>query len=230
MRTKFFALDFDRTLGATSTIASKFTSFIGRENEELGAIISSKQHKIESSGGSFDIVDALRHHIGTKALQAYMDTFIELQQDMSFLNEGAASLIDAIQESNHHLGILTFGGKQWQEMKLRAATLERYDRMIVAEKGKKALLIASWYDKDQEKYQLPDEFGGGLVDEVVLVDDKAIEFSGLPENGSARGYLFRDMSIPILPSQQAVSEGDIPTTVTVVASLSEVVEKEDLYT
>ena len=227
---RFYALDFDRTLGATSVILAQFITYLSRADPYLGMIIMNKQEQVESSGGSFDVVTALQGSIDPKILQNYMDTFASTQRSTSLLTDGALVLINAIQGSNHHVGILTFGGKQWQEMKLRVATLEQYDRMIVAEKGKKALLIASWYDQDQKKYQLPDEFGGGLVDEVVLVDDKAVEFSGLPEDGSVRGYLFRDISTPLLPSQQSMSAGDLPIGVIAITSLEEVVKKEDLHT
>jgi hypothetical protein len=57
--------------------------------------------------------------------------------------------------------------------------------------SKKAELVAGWYDPDEQVYIRPDmDSDDGLgkrYNEIILVDDKAQAFDGLPE--ACRAYL-----------------------------------------
>ena len=223
---KFYALDFDRTLGRTSHIASEFVAYVEGMDGSVGAALGEEQRRIESSGGSVDMIAVLRAHLGSRALEESVEGFLVEHRKPSYLEEGAAALLTSITEHGHRLGIMTYGSEYWQLVKLRATLLDSYKRMILANKGIKGATIASWYDTTQHNYKLPEAFGGGTVDEVILVDDKGIEFRSLPNLPSAHGYLFTGGIQPEIETSPQMVVGDIPGNVTVVDSLHDIARNE----
>ena len=145
-----------------------------------------------------------------------------------YLEDGADSLLVGIAASGHAAGILTYGGEDWQTIKLRATELDSYRRMILAEKGKKGALIASWYDAEHGVYRLPEALGGGSFDEIVLVDDKPAEFVGFPDLPSAHGYLYTGGVKPTIETSPQPVVRDLPASVKVVDSLRDIVRREEL--
>lgn len=225
---KFYALDFDRTLGRTVDIAKDFISYVEQEDATVGDSLREQQHNIEATGGSFDMIGSLRAQMGQRALGVYAEGFLNRHRGGPYLEDGADSLLVGIAASGHAAGILTYGGEDWQTIKLRATELDSYRRMILAEKGKKGALIASWYDAEHGVYRLPEALGGGSFDEIVLVDDKPVEFVGFPDLPSAHGYLYTGGVKPTIETSPQPAVKDLPASVKVVDSLRDIVRREAL--
>lgn len=226
---RFYALDFDRTLGHTKNIATEFTDHVGESDASAADVLRSTQRDVEASGGSFDIFSTLRTHMGGRALGELVDGFYERPQRVPFLEDGARPLLDGITAKGHQAGILTYGGKDWQKIKLKATDLlDKYPHMIMSEKGIKGALIASWYDEERGLYVLPEQLGGGEYSEIALVDDKPTEFNNFPEAPSARGYLFTGGAKPGVETSPQPVVGDLPPNVRTVNSLHDIIEQEEL--
>ena len=226
--TKFYALDFDRTLGRTVDISEDFMSYVGERDPAVGGALREQRHRIESTGGSFDMIEVLRTQMGQRALGQCTEGFLWQHRGGPYLEDGADALLIGIAATGNQLGILTYGGEDWQTIKLRAAELDSYRRMILGEKGKKGALIASWYDAERDVYQLPEELGGGIVEQVVLVDDKPLEFVGFPDTPSAHGYLYTGGVRSDVETAPQPTMSDLPSNVTVVGSLRDIVQRETL--
>ena len=225
---KFYALDFDRTLGRTVDIAKDFIRYVEQEDATVGSALREQQHHVEATGGSFDMIGALRAQMGQRALGVYAEGFLDHYRGGPYLEDGADALLVSIAARGHQLGILTYGGEDWQTIKLRATELDSYHRMILGEKGKKGALIASWYDAEHDIYRLPEALGGDTVDEIVLVDDKPAEFIGFPDVPSAYGYLYTGGIQPVVETSPQPAVVDLPSNVTVVDSLEDIVRYEAL--
>jgi hypothetical protein len=115
---------------------------------------------------------------------------------------------------------MTFGGRAWQAMKLKLLGFSVDEAIILESKGK-GRQIGTW--QKGGIYQIPSDFGGGIAHEVILVDDKAVEFLGLPLDG-ARGYMVRKGREELLVSQR----GDLPVNVRVIHNLIDIIKYERL--
>ncbi len=221
----FYALDFDRTLGRTVDIARDFIGFVEQEDVVTGESLRQQQQETEATGGSFDVIGSLRAQIGQR-VSNMCESFVVQEHSDAYLEDGADELLHSIQNRGNQIGILTYGGEDWQMTKLRITRLDSFHRIILQQKGEKGALIASWYDAERKVYQLPEALGGSVCQEVVLVDDKPVEFGGFPDLPSARGYLYvGGMSSEAAASIRPAIE-DLPTNVTVVDSLRDIVRQE----
>ena len=227
MVSKFYGFDFDRTIGRTSDIAKDFVDYIEQEDPVVGDALRMSQREIEASGGSFDMVGVLRG-MGSHILGNCVEGFIGTHRNPGYLEDGAEQLLSGVTDHGHRSGIMTFGGEDWQTAKLRVSSVDALPHMILDKKGVKGTLIASWYNPETGLYQLPEEFGGGFVEEVVLVDDKPVEFNGFPDLPSAKGYLFTGGIKPDVETSPQPVVGTLPRNVEEVASLYEITEKEGL--
>lgn len=218
---KFFALDFDRTLGDTNAIAGSLVEFLGVNYPHLAAIIEEGRAEIESTGGSYDVWAALQLHSGLD-VGSLIDEFIQQHEDSErFLMPGAKELLEAIDLAGEWWGIVTYGGEDWQRTKLQLSGLSTQPTLII-DTHQKGRLLASWYDNSGQ-YKIPDELGGGEANELILVDDKASAFDGLPVSSAVRGYWLRRGGPPLLSQR-----GSVPPHVTAITSLMKVVRDESL--
>lgn len=226
MSEKFYAWDFDRTLGLTELLAVEFTKHVAETDPATAEILRATKEAVEKSKGSFDMLGAIREHMGELALRNYVDGFVGRQHEVSFLEEGAEVLLHDVAEGGHRSGIITRGGVEWQKIKLRKTGLEGVPHLILGKEDDiKGKLIASWYDSTTGLYRLPDELGGGFVEEVVLVEDKETEFDGFPTQASARGYLFTGSDIK---PETEVSTKPLSPNIVRVNSLHEIARHEGL--
>lgn len=231
MPSRLYAFDFDRTLGRTKRIAEAFVEHVRDEDPKAADVLRVSQAQVEASGGSFDMLRVLREHMGLRALDNCVEGFVGHRQQESFLEEGAQSLLQGAIEGGHRVGIMTYGGPEWQTIKLRATDLDRVPHMILAEKGIKGAMIASWYDDTTGLYRVPDELGGGVVEEVVFADDKQEEFKGLPRQSSVRGYWFTGSDIKPVAETSTDRPGEaLPPNVVRVSSLHDIAQREGLKT
>jgi hypothetical protein len=156
----------------------------------------------------------LHSQLSAAEVENYVDTFVTEVESYAFLLDGAEELLTTFSHQGN-VGIVTYGGEQWQEAKLRMTGLETYPHLVVPRRGEKGRLIASWYDASHQTFTIPQELGGGEVNEIVLVDDKLAEFDGLPESPHAHGYLVSNASIH-----------EVAANIAIVASLREVLQRE----
>ena len=222
----FWALDFDRCLGGTPALYDLFASII----QELGIISTTQlqdaRHKIEQTGGSFDVISYLYQYrlIDDAMYDRVVETYCQRAHDdpRGMLEPGAEAFLEWLRRANQAFGILSYGDERWQRLKIAASGLSAVNTMITPEK-RKGRLIASWYGDQEAAYTVPSIFTSGSTqfDEVVLVDDKAVAFDTLP--ATARGYWLQ-IERTLLPSQQ----GSVPGNVTIVQSFTEIMEHENV--
>ena len=217
----FYALDYDRTLLDTNEVVRRFEDFLSTKYPDVATLLDDERRNIEESGGSYDILSAMNRYI-SEEVDGLIESFVASEQNPELLFPGAKELLAAIDKAGHPWGILTYGGKEWQSAKLRLAGLGDAQALIVDTKGK-GERIASWRDRSGQ-YRLPRELGGRTVAKIVIVDDKASEFAGLPSDGTASGYRVRNASGNQLPSQM----GELPANVVSVDGLTEIIAYEHL--
>lgn len=140
------------------------------------------------------------------ALAEFRRTHQVTELGQNYLLPGALNLLRFLQQNQVRHGILTYGQSDWQQTKLAVAGLAAVPTLIT-DRTDKGALIASWHQVSS--YQLPVELGGGQVERVVLIDDKAYSFEGL--SADALGfYCGQD------------DQAELPVNVQAVSSLSEV--------
>lgn len=218
----FDRLDLDRTLLDTTQLVALFENYLAIHHPELARLVRVARQEIEQSGGSYNILHGVRQHVADGGDQLVQDFSVSVRENKHLLLPYAKELIDAIIASGQPWGIMTYGGRQWQMIKLDLSGLGHVPVIIIPGKGK-GKRIAGWQDSDGQ-YRLPETYGGSIVDTVVLVDDKPVEFDGLPID-TARGYLLRPNHATVtLPSQQGQAASNVRT----ISSLRDVIDLEQL--
>lgn len=220
----FYAIDFDRCLSNTDKLDDIFYTLIDEYDSIDGDMLRSDRRIVELGGGSFDEVDALQKQLSTTDQVQFFDAFTErcLREDV--LLPGAQELIGALKANNKHFGIVSYGGQRWQTIKIQASGVDYIPALIIDHK-RKGEIIGTWQQSDK-MFVVPASLmptdKPTVVKAVVLMDDKAGAFSGLPTE--ARGYWVQSLSKPLLPSQQ----GTIPDNVRIVHGLGQVTQLESL--
>lgn len=213
----FFVIDFDRCLGNDAVYQLLEVC--------LGDFVDMKAYRaarreVEASGGSFDIFAWLRREQGFREPQ-----FAELAQkyqslakergSQTFLSTGARQLLDFLVQKQIPFMVMTFGGRDYQTMKLRVAGLDDY-RFEIVDRKDKATIINSWWRSELGLFRVPTMPKAGFR-RVCLIDDKPAAFVGL--RTEAFGYLVRS-NRQTLPSQS----GDVIEAVQACRDLTEVLE------
>lgn len=217
---RYYLLDLDRTLLDTAKVFAVFQQYLAErsvEHRALTELLSQESQQLEATGYSFDAGDWLEEKLGAVETDELLQDFISQLKTSSeiFLNDGATELIKSVEGQ---YGIMTTGGKTWQEMKLRLVGLDGQPHMITSRKDK-GQLIGEWARQPDGAWRLPEAFDELVVRQLILVDDKAAVFAGLPE--SIQGYWY-------CPSgDQLVSQsGSVPGNVDTIRQLSDVVDRE----
>lgn len=221
MTSTAFILDFDRCLGNES-LYKLFDEIVAGTNSINTKKLKTSRDKVEAEGESFDTLHWLRGELGDESdvIKRVLDEYIRRADERgneTFLSPGAKELLAYLRDSHIPNMIMTYGGNEYQTLKLRAAGLQNVPTEIVANKAK-AVYIARWWDDVSRKFIVPLPYSEPIrVDMLVLIDDKAQSFCGLPEQAS--GYWVRD-DTHIMASQAGV----VPVGVKVCNSLVEVLE------
>lgn len=182
MKTNTFQLiDFDRTLFDTTKLIEEFLAAIKEEDPKLSDELKVQSEEAYKEERTFFILRFLREHKGDTWVETFIHDIVERKGVDSFMLPGARERIKAADElssARPSWGILTYGDPVDQLMKVRLAGLDAFPLHIVtvSEKGG---LISSWQTEDG-KFQLPEEFGGGIVDQLTFEDDKLSVFEGTP--------------------------------------------------
>lgn len=177
----FQLIDFDRTLFDTTLLIELFLETIEQDDPVLSAELRQRSEEAYKEERTFLVLRFLREHKGDAWVETFMHDVVESRGIESFMLPGARERLKAADElsaARPAWGILTYGDPADQLMKIRLAGLEEHPFHIVtvADKGG---LIASW-QKDDGTFQLPEEFGGGIVDQLTFEDDKLTVFQGTP--------------------------------------------------
>lgn len=213
----FYIIDFDRTLADSDKLLDVFmgvsSQYVSIPREE----IERADADVKARGDSFDTASYVRNRLmeldELDRWEELVKRFIHESRAFNMLLPGATELLDALSVRELRYGILTYGNPLWQGMKLTAAGFNHMPRIILEHKHK-GRLISSWQQYNGS-FILPLEYGGGSVDRIVLLDDKAVSFDDFPAAPS-QGVHVVDLA-HALPSQA----GDTPANVIQVATLTE---------
>lgn len=206
---EFYIVDFDRTLVDTDKMTEVFIEIA----EEHGAIsreqIEKANEDVTRTGDSFDTAGYVRDRLMAEDRGEEWDAlekqYIHESRSLNYLLPGAAELLEWLAVHGKRYGILTYGNPLWQRIKLTASGFNHV-RHIIMEQKEKGRLISSW-QRDDGSFRLPEAFGSGWADYVILIDDKAVSFAELPDTPT-QGYWVLDPAHE-LPSQQGSTPGNV---------------------
>lgn len=224
----FWAIDFDRCIGNVDQLYGLLEAVVTEVTSLNVAQLELTRREVELSGGSFNVLSYLRDvtKIDQALYEQVVQTFLERAHVIRqrLLEPGAEELFAYLDKCEIPYAIVSYGNPVWQRLKIQAAGYGALPTYITSypEKGK---LIAEWYSQLDNQFTVPQEVTGQgalVVDEVVLVDDKAKAFDGLPL--AARGYWVKSLSGVLLKSQQ----GNVPERVISVRGLGAIIETEKL--
>lgn len=220
----FYAIDFDRCLSDTNRLNDIFYAVVGRYKEIDVDRLKQKRKEVEEPGGTYDQTVLLRELLSTDQLVELLEAFQAEAKQYGVLTAGSAELLGAIEARGFAFGIVSYGSIAWQSAKIKASGLEQLPSMIIdhKEKGK---VIAQWQQPDKTFVIPAGLFLDGIsrrAKTVVLIDDKASAFPGLPKE--ARGYWMQSTTEPLLPSQV----GTVPENVKIAHGMHEIVTFETL--
>lgn len=211
---QFVVVDFDRTLVDSDKLLEIFIEVSGEFVNIPPEQIEAADRDVKLMGDSFDTASFVRDHLNQEGKLDQWDKltkkFIHNSRSLNYLLPGALDLLTYLQHNKIRHGILTYGNPLWQHLKLSAAGFNHVSR-IVMEQKEKGRFISSWINGDM--FKLPGEFGGGVAQEIILIDDKAVSFSEFPYAPS-RGIWVLDPQNE-LPSQI----GDVPSNVRRISTL-----------
>lgn len=188
----FYVIDFDRCLGDVDVNFNLLKKTV----HELSIIDDTSfqlaRDKAEASGISFSVFEYIKRTNPNVNLDAIETAFIKSASKTpeGLLLPGAIELIKFLQRTNRDFCIMSCGDERWQRAKIVASGLGNLKRVIVTN-PKKGEYISEWLNSKNSKFTIPAKLfyddKSKQADEVVLVDDKAIAFEGLPVG--TRGYL-----------------------------------------
>ncbi len=177
----FQILDLDRTLLDTEKLAHNLKEIINRHEPELSKAIDKEIIRHAKDHTSFFIFEYIADHVGHEKLKDYTRELNYTAPSSELLLPGAMERIEfAKSQPNWSVGILTYGSKRDQMIKLRLVDLQ-LERHLITEQPEKGEMIATWLQPDGT-FKLPLEFGGHIVDTLTLDDDKLLSFKDLPHN------------------------------------------------
>lgn len=202
-------LDLDRCLLDTNAFIRAFYDAL---EPGLAKALRHAQEGIEASGGSFDLVETIKERVDEPEWRAIRSYFFEASNGATFLYNGARELMTWLQTRKVPFAIITYGGEEWQCLKQRTARLERVP-MIVVDTSAKGKIIDSWRDSDG-LFRLPVEHVAlpPSAHRIVLVDDKAVAFQGMPEGSVG-------IQVVIGEKPPSIQQGDLPSGVRVAHGL-----------
>jgi len=211
----FYALDLDRTLIDTERAIRVLSAAADSFDTSLGEAIRQQNQLYLERGESLPIFEFIINTAGRDVADQVREQFIEQAQVQGLLLLGAQAMIAFTQsQSSSATGIVTYGSKEGQEMKITAAGLNNVPHLVTHHQDK-GTMFSSWQESDG--YHIPDELGGGIARELVFVDDKSVSFKNFPAH-DARGYLV---------TAAAVHEViELPPHVTVIRTLQDVIVAE----
>lgn len=216
----FYIVDFDRTLVDSDKLLQVFIEITNQYILLPLERVQKIDADVKAKGDSFDTASYVRDHLADQdsldLWERLQKQFIHESRALNMLLPGANELLAYLNRTHKSHGILTYGNPLWQHLKLTASGFNHVHRIVTTDKHK-GRLISGWQQSDGS-FHLPPEFGGRVVERVVLIDDKSASYDGFPPEPS-HGYQPLDYATA-LPAQL----GDVPRNVTHVTSLHQVID------
>lgn len=217
----FYIIDFDRTLADSDKLLDVFIGVVSHYLELPLAEIEKADADVKARGDSFDTASYVRDQLNKQGeAERWSDLekqFIHESRALNMLLPGASELLQALTDGGYRYGILTYGNPLWQRLKLTAAGFNHIHRIILEQK-EKGKLVSSWRQANGT-FHLPQEYGGGTVDRIIMIDDKAVSFDGFPADPSHGYHVYNPHQY--LRSQQ----GEVPPNVETSHSLADVLQR-----
>lgn len=218
----FYILDFDRCLFDSSRFQDEFIRCVVDNHHALTREqIQDTQRATEATGGSFDTVGYVRGFFGLAEWQEVKKLFLKemsVPEKREALYFGdAKAFVAELRRRDLPFGIMTYGGKEWQQMKLEALVFDAEPHIITDTKYK-GPIIASYYNSAKNIFTIPLPLAVEVLHakNICLVDDKAVSFEGLP--AKAHGYW-------LVPDESRIAvgqKGEIGQSIKKIASLGEI--------
>ena len=176
----FHALDFDRTIFRTRTMEQKLMDALAVYRPGIEKELQKQSIEHGARGESFFVFQYLKERLGPIDFPVFFDAFHKTVPVDDLLRPGARErLAFAASKAEWSGGVMTFGSFDDQRLKLMLVDMEHYPH-LVTNTPDKGFIIDGWKQPDGT-FELPEEFGGGVVDIVTLDDDKLRAFDNLPE-------------------------------------------------
>lgn len=180
----FQLIDLDRTLFDTSKFAKALTDEVNKTHPGLGAQLDEQFEEAYTREETFFLLRYLRQEMGDQNFEMLVNQVVMQQPEggAAFKLPGFDERLELANGLSSHTpgwGILTYGDYIDQVMKMRLVGLEDAT-MYCTPTPNKGEIIAGWRQADG-RFRLPEEYGGDLVDNLTLEDDKHRAFLDLPE-------------------------------------------------
>ncbi len=215
----FYIVDFDRCLGRTDAFQALLEKVLEDWPVVDLAMVRYAHTEVKKTGGSFDNAHFIRHSLNDRRLDGdgiwqHIETkYAEAASQQDMFEPHAQELLHRLNARNDRYGILTFGGEQWQALKIKVAGLGHVPHMIVSNKAK-GRLIAGWQQSD-DTFIIPAPLAGDhsvRAKRIVLIDDKPLSFEGIPPEV---------MGICVGPQTTKAEIDALPTNIKVVKDMAE---------
>ncbi len=197
----YVLLDLDRTLLNTEAVMLSYVKLIGRYDANLSNRLYWAWRQAEDMNESFDARAYLDEEVMMeRSRQDAVDQFDQAfatasHDDEDFLNNGAAELLQGLEQRQIPHGILTYGSPTWQGLKLSVSGLGDLPHLVTQQR-QKGRVITSWAAANGE-IKLPTKLtkryrliGNRTLTSVILVDDRLEALVGLP--AAVDGYWYTD--------------------------------------
>lgn len=190
MTTSIFQLiDLDRTLFDTTLFVKMICDQVDVFQPGLGAEIDVRFEEAYRQENTFFALAYIREKLGEEQYNAFVDAVMRQNSAETFLLPGVRERLEFAQQlseasgagENSGFGLFTYSQyPEDQYLKTRLTGLDTLP-MYIGNTADKTERIKSW-QTSEGKFQLPNEFGGVVVDVVTLEDDKLRAFENLPKN------------------------------------------------
>jgi len=219
----FYVLDFDRCLGNVDASFGLLVDIIKGLSAIDAVKIQLAYKDAENAMVSFSVLDFIKKNCPDINLDFIKKVYSERAKSIqsSLLEPGSIKFIDFLNLTNRDFCIMSYGEKNWQNLKILSTGIGNLPRLIVSS-HKKDSIIASWFDTSNHKFIVPKvcflDNQPRLVREIILIDDKLSVFDNLPDG--ARGYLV------IGSANRAQSIKKVPLRVECVNHVDEIIDLE----
>lgn len=203
-------IDYDRTLSSVEAAEDRLKKAAGACG--LGMHIFDEILQ-ENDGGSFSPLKAIQRNLCPDRYQKFCETFV--LDDTPLLYSDTEPFLDSLDQARQPHFIVTYGvDPDWQRLKLAAAFKERPIGYTVMPHPNKSDHIMSLRNTEGRfDVLVADTMAIQGLSRAVLIDDKAVSFTGLPTD--CRGYWLQRG--PLIERQM----GEVPANVHVVTRLAE---------
>ncbi len=237
-------VDVDRTLVPTHLVTRLYTdasrNIVGKIDSKA---IDAQRDLLETSGKSFSPYAIVQKLVSPEDFARINDEFYSLtrkkddaqgsvllyRDTLPFLYDLAARKVPTV--------LLTYGvDEAWQALKLKAAGLDVWPH-IITDRRDKGAIIREWQNPATGGYEFDRRIVTNrtylaaqlAIRRIVLFDDKASSFHGLPEDGSAGGAWLRRLEEDRLPSQEGIVPNNVVEVNTLERSFDRALETLAVY-